>query len=412
MRLRDEDTLDPQVEREIAAIDAALAGRAVDPDLADLADLAAALAEMRATPEAEFAAELDARAAAGFDGGASLPARLFERFRSGPRSRQLLPVAASALAAIVVATAVVSIDGGGGGEEPTTLLAPGGEGSSGAAAAEGAAPAPERRVEELRAKGTVPSAAAARGALLDRIQRPPIGPFASGERRRFVERSAQITLGTEPERVQDIAEDVLGVVARYEGIVLSSSVSQGGEGEAGAGFDLLIPSRSLDEALADLSTIAELRSREESTLDITAPTVTVQERLQDARAEVEGLLKQLADADTDEERAAVKAQLAFQRQRVAGLRATRNALERRANLARVSLAIVTGDDDVLGSGDDDQWTIGDAFDDAGRILGVAAGVTLIALAVLAPIALLFALALIGRRAWVRAGRERALEGRG
>ena len=135
----------------------------------------------------------------------------------------------------------------------------------------------------------------------------------------------------------------------------------------------------------------------------------MRERLRDARAEVEGLLKQLADADTDEERAAVKAQLAFQRQRVAALRATRNALERRANLSRVSLAVVTGDADELGSGDD-QWTLGDALDDAGRILGVAAGVTLIALAVLAPVALLFALALLGRRAWVRAGRERALEG--
>jgi hypothetical protein len=32
------------------------------------------------------------------------------------------------------------------------------------------------------------------------------------------------------------------------------------------------------------------------------------------------------------------------------------------------------------------------------------------LAVLAPLALLLALALLGRRAWVRAGRERALEG--
>ena len=263
--------------------------------------------------------------------------------------------------------------------------------------------------ESFRAKGGIPLADTGRSALFGEIERPPIGPFASGERRRFVERSAQVTLGTEPERVQDVADEVLGVVARYEGIVLSSSVSQGGEGEAGAGFDLLIPSRSFDEALSDLSAIAELRSREESTSDITAPTVTVRERLRDARAEVEGLLKQLADADTDEERAAVKAQLAFQRQRVAALRATRNALERRTNLSRVSLAVVTGDADELGSGDD-QWTLGDALDDAGRILGVAAGVTLIALAVLAPVTLLFALALLGRRAWVRAGRERALEG--
>ena len=144
-------------------------------------------------------------------------------------------------------------------------------------------------------------------------------------------------------------------------------------------------------------------------MDITAPVVTVGERLQDARAEVQGLLEQLAEADTDEERAAVKAQLAFQRQRVASLRSTLSGLERRANLANVSLEIVTGDADIFGEGEDDQWTIADAIDDAGRILAVTAAIALVSLAVIAPLALLFALALLGRRAWVRQSRERALD---
>jgi hypothetical protein len=234
------------------------------------------------------------------------------------------------------------------------------------------------------------------------------GPFASSERHRFKETSAQLTLGTDAGQVQQIADDVFGVVGRYDGIVLSSSVEDGAEGDAGASFQLLIPSPRLSDALADLSQIAEVRSREESSLDITAPVVTVGEHLRDSRAEVAGLLKQLANADTDEERASVEQQLRFQRTRVAALRSRLNSLHRRANLSRVSLEVVTGDAATFpGTGSDD-WTIGDALHDAGRILAVAAGVTLIGLAVLGPIALLALLAWLIGRSWIRTSRERAL----
>jgi hypothetical protein len=418
MRQRADVPLDPQAERELAAIDEAMAGRAVDPELADVAALAAALAELRSTPEQDFAAELDEKAAAGFPGGERrLPgAGLWERIRSAPLRRRLMPLGATALAAIVVATAVVATsepdedqpvstatgdDGGAPSVRPLEAApapAPSGGGGAYTTAGEEGATALDARADARRLAPPVAPAP------------PDPGPFASGERQRFVERSASLTLGAEPEQVQQVADQVFGVVGRHNGIVLSSSIADGPEGQAGAQFSLLIPSVRLDDALADLSQIAEVRSRQENALDITAPVVTVRERLQDARAEVEGLLKQLANADTDEERAAVKAQLEFQRQRVAGLRAAKNRLERRANLSRVQLDVVTGDALSFGSGEDGAWTIGDAVDDSGRILAVAAGVTLVGLAVLAPLALLFALALLGRRAWVRAGRERALEG--
>ena len=309
-----------------------------------------------------------------------------------------MPAGAAALAALVVATAVVSsggtddsLDGGGGSIEAVPQPAP-----APALEESAAPPAISRDTASATLEGRVGAAAGT-------------GPFAAGERRRYVERSAELTLGTEPEQVQRVADDVFGVVGRYEGIVLSSSIEDGPEGRAGARFSLLVPSPRLDAALADLSQIAEVRSREENAQDITAPVVSVRERLRDARAEVEGLLKQLAAADTDEERAAVKAQLRFQRQRVAALRSTKSALERRANFSRVSLDVVTGDAVAFGGEEGGAWTIGDAIDDAGRILAVAAGVTLVTLAVLAPVALLIALALLGRRAWVRQGRERALE---
>src|SRR5688572_22663279 len=105
MKLRDQSpNLDPAIERELEALEAALAGEAVAPEHADLAALATAMGELRAAPGERFAAELDSRAAAGFEGERQVQSRLagaWQRFRAAPTRRQLMPVAASALGAIV-----------------------------------------------------------------------------------------------------------------------------------------------------------------------------------------------------------------------------------------------------------------------------------------------------------------------
>ena len=51
--------------RELAALDDALAGRPVDPDLADLAELAVVVRDERPAPDPAFAPSLDERARAG-----------------------------------------------------------------------------------------------------------------------------------------------------------------------------------------------------------------------------------------------------------------------------------------------------------------------------------------------------------
>jgi metal-responsive CopG/Arc/MetJ family transcriptional regulator len=237
---------------------------------------------------------------------------------------------------------------------------------------------------------------------------PRPGGLAAGQRRRFNETSAQLTLGTDPEKVHAVSGQVFSVVHRYDGIVLSSSISDGPEGQAGARFSLMIPSARLSDALGDLSRIAEVRSRSENSLDITAPVISTRDHLRDARAEIEGLLKQLANADTDTERAAAKAQLRFQHRRVAALRSTLTGLRRRSNLSRVSVEVVTGNGIGFSTGGDGQWTIGDALHDAGRVLAVAAGVALVGLAALAPLLILALLVWAAFRAWIRASRERAL----
>jgi hypothetical protein len=216
-----------------------------------------------------------------------------------------------------------------------------------------------------------------------------------------------MVLGTDPSEVRAAAGRVFDAVHGVDGIVLDSSVRGGEAGAAGADFELLIPSDRLGDALASFSRIAEVRSRQEATQDITAPIVGVGERLQDGRATVQSLLGELAGADTDEERAAVESQLRSERNRVAALRSRLSSLERRANFSRVSLRIDTGSAPAAAD-DGGAWGIGDGIDGAGRILAVAAGVTVIGLALLAPFALLALLAWLGRRAWLRSARSRAL----
>ncbi len=174
----------------------------------------------------------------------------------------------------------------------------------------------------------------------------------------------------------------------------------GSAGDAGARFDLLIPSAKLSDALAAFSGIAEVRSRHEATNDITAPTVGLSERLQDSNAKIDGLLNELAGSETEAERDAVEAELRAERNRAASLRSSLSGIQRRASFSRVSLRIETGA--AASSGSDDGWGIGDALDDAGHILAVAAGVTIVGLAILGPLALICLLLWLASRAWVSA----------
>jgi hypothetical protein len=105
---------------------------------------------------------------------------------------------------------------------------------------------------------------------------------------------------------------------------------------------------------------------------------------------------------------AAEAELHGERLRAAALRANLADLQRRANLSQVSLKIESGEEGAAPADENGSWGIGDALDDAGHILEVAAGVALIGLAILAPFALLALIAWLTRRGGVRRVRERAL----
>jgi hypothetical protein len=388
-------------------------------------DFATELRALRPTPRPEFTAELDARAAEGFPRrprrgdsfrarAAAASVRLADRLRISPR-RLLAPAGGLALAAVLAATVVVvNTDGG---SAPSTLNLGGRSGGAGAEAGEAmppgfstARPGAERLSEPSSSSAGTDKAAAASGTAPPPANDffPDSGPYASQSDRRDVERSAEMVLGTDPADVRRAAGKVFEAVHAYDGIVLQSSIEDGGEGEAGASFELLIPSGKLGDALASFSSIAEVRSRREQTADITAKTVGLGERLQDGRATVESLLAQLAAADADAERAAAEAELRSERLRVAALRSRLADLQRRAHLSQVSLKIETDEAGAPGPDENGSWGIGDALADAGKILEVAAGVTLVGLAILSPIALLCLLAWLSRRTAVRRSRERVL----
>jgi hypothetical protein len=221
-----------------------------------------------------------------------------------------------------------------------------------------------------------------------------------------VERAARLELGTKRDKVADVADDAIRITDRAGGFVLTSSVQSGdGPGGSGAQLDLRVPSRRLDQVMADLSALGHVRLRADDTQDITAQFRSARERLRQSRAEREALLRALARADTLNETRSIRARL-----RIVGgqIRAAQNDVtrtQRQEALSRVSMAIVADGS----STDNGGWTAGDAWHDAGRVLEVALGVVLVAGAALLPLALAALAAALAAGVVRHRRRERALD---
>jgi hypothetical protein len=363
--------------------------------------LAAELRALRPMPRPEFAAKLDERAAAGFPQRSRLP----QFSMSFPARRILIPAGGLAVLAIAVATAVIVSNESGGETQSGSLLGLSHEASPNPRPEPAHKPSTEyeRSVKEAAPNVESSSSAAAESAYI------PAQQDLKGVVRvhnRAVERSAELVLAASPADVADDSSKVFEAVHAHDGIVMRSSTREGKPGEAAARFELLIPSAKLSNALAALSAIDEVRTRHEATDDITAPTVATGELLADSKARIDSLLAQLEGTETESGREAVEAELAGERRHRARLRAQLQHLERRADYSRVLVRIETGGADESSGGG--AWGIGDAMDDAGKILAVAAAVTVVALAILGPIALIALLAWLAHRAWVRRERRRVL----
>ncbi|ADB54208.1 DUF4349 domain-containing protein [Conexibacter woesei] len=423
--MRRRERTDPAAARELAAIDAALAGGPVGEEDAELARLATLLVAERPPAPPAFRAALDARVAERFP--APAPARAAPAVAGGRwrrlLQRPLLPAVGGTLAVALVALAIV-LGQGGGGTVGGGAGTPAGSGASSGAAADGAAPgsaaqggaaADEAAPGGARAGATAGDAPAAKAAPESAGTAPadsdgaaaPASPAAPGAQRK-VEQSSAIELGAPAGKVDDVAQDVLGVVARQQGIVDQSSVATGGAGGE-ARFELRIPAARLQAALAQLSGLADAQvlARTDDTLDVNQAYVSVRRRLAGAEAERGALLRSLRAADTETETNRLRARLDGVERAIAGLQRSQRALDRRVDYSRVALTVRA----VEGGGEDDgaAFTPGSALDDAGRVLAVTAGVAVIALAALVPLALLAACAWPLARAVRRRRREQALD---
>jgi hypothetical protein len=389
--------------RELAALDDALAGRAVDPDLADLAELAVALRDERAAPEPAFTRTLDARAQRGFPPLASAKRR---RGIKWPRlTLPALGVAASVLLVVVIAT---SIPNGGGGEDGASA------GAGGSAATTATAPPEETGTKPSAAAKSAPRPAIGGGAAETDSAAPStttVGPLppnapaprADGRSRRSVERSAELVLATRPQGIDRAASEIIRVTDELGGYVVSSTVSSNSSGQ----FELRVPERKLQTALSRLSRVAKVRERTQSAQDITGAVVSVRERLKDARTERRSLLRQLAAATTTNQTASIRARLRLVSGQIAAAKRDLSHVKSRATRSTIAVTLLAdrsrSDDGAAG------WTPGDALDDAMRILEVTAGVLLVGLALLLPLGLVALLVWLATRQAAQRRRERGLD---
>lgn len=368
---RRETTLDPAVAAELEALEAALAGDpAAEPELAALVrDIRAQAPAM----EPAFRARLDERVRRGF---ANAP-----RPRRQRRSLRTLVPALGVAGCVLAAVVAIVVTGGGGGSNDF--------GSSGGGVA-ATKSAPTQTPEDQAAGGSAASGAA---------------PAAPAARTRRVERTTRLELTTTD--VQRAADGVVRATQAAGGFVQSSQVASG-DGRGSASFVLRVPTDRLDDALARLSKLGHVRSLQQSAQDITGAYDDAASRLAEARAERRGLLRALGKANTAEEISSLRARLADNRRDLQRYQGDFNALRRRANLATVEVDVTGRPRKSAPAPGGGSWSPGDAAHDAVRVLEVSAGVALIGLAVLVPLALLGAAGGLAAGAYRRRRREAAL----
>jgi hypothetical protein len=138
---------------------------------------------------------------------------------------------------------------------------------------------------------------------------------------------------------------------------------------------------------------ASVASRTDASQDVTGKVGGAGRRLADARALRTSLLRQLANATTQEQVNSLKAQIRDAEASISSDLATLRSLHRQVDSSQISVtinaAMLPGHPVSSGGG----FTLGRAVHDAGRVLVVVAGGALIALAVLLPLSLVGALAL-------------------
>lgn len=385
------------------AIDATLAGEAVDPRHADVAELALLLADERPRVGTAFAARLDERVE-----------RRFEAAPRAARRRFAWSVwAPSAAVAVSLVVAVVIVLGQGGGGSSSAVFngsVPGrGQATTASSASKAAprAPAENLTPSPHRTAATASSASSAAGAAgpagpvgpvgpiipapANTAVAPLTGPATSG---RKVIQGARLSLSTTGKRVEQVAQEVFNVIGQQKGIVENSQVTASGGSGGYAEFQLSVPNGNLSATMTALSNLqfARVASRTDTSQDVTNQFRVDQRRLADDRALRTALLKQLASAVTQTEIDSLNARIHDVAAAITSDEKALHAINRSVGYSQIYVTINAGALPVPVHHGGGGFTVGKAAHDAGHVLTVAAGVALIGLAGLLPLALVAALA--------------------
>ena len=308
---------------ELEAVDAALAGRYVAPEHAELAELALLLRDDRPEPTLELGdahgpprrGRLSRPAAAAI---AAAAGRVVEadRGRGAPdRSR-------SSLAVALFGSADGTDDSGAGSSEHRRVL-----GQRRRRPAESQAPPDDRPTRRRRASAVTAPAAS----------RPASGAKSDARPNRKVQRSASLTLATPRRDIDKVASQVGDVTADARRLRRRVERQQLGRRRPPAARPVQ-PARHRDPAdLASSPVCATSRAGRSTSPPRSCRRATGS---RDARTERESLLRQLAAADTVNETESIRARLDIVSQEIAAARTSLRRVNNRANFANVSVALV------------------------------------------------------------------------
>jgi hypothetical protein len=220
--------------------------------------------------------------------------------------------------------------------------------------------------------------------------------------------NASLTLTTRPGEVETTTDRAIRITDTLGGFVQNSTTSLHGS-TASADLTLKLPSDKLDAGIAQLSKLGHVSSRSQQAEDVTDQRESFEAAVRDARADRDGLRSRLAKATTDKDRSRLRALLDRASRRVTARERDVAKLNQAVSYATVDLSIKGTRKAAAAPVPAGRWTPADALKDAGRVLEVIAGVLVIGLAILLPLAILAALAAYANRGLTRRRRERALE---
>jgi hypothetical protein len=380
------------IERDLGAVETALASGRADHDLAQprgLQELALTLQAEAPEPEPAFAERMRARMEKGFARPAAVRRAARAQSPLAKLARDFAPLGGLAVTILLIGAIALSFEGGSNDSDAG--------GGGGVAVSEQAGGSGDDAGSGGRAEAQADMVAPAQPLPRDQ-------GFVPREPNRRIERSFALELDVPRGELTRVADEVTAVTNRHGGFVLSSSVSSGEDG-GGGDFSLRIPTAQLRPALRDLAELAPVIQQSQQGRDVTREHVTAKDRLQAARAERRSLLRRLEEADTDEEAEAIRRRLDLVAGEINGLRAQLRDLRLRTDYAVVNVSLVAGDGDA-GSGASGSFD--DAVGDAGDLLVGLAGVLIRVLALAIPLGLIALAAWLATRTARRRRRESAL----